>query len=142
MNRLSEKSVHVSGNIVLIKYRSSVVDSVQYDVDGTHLSDINLQSSQVRSPYAQDFISRQSRVILYVSTSKTMDRKLAFAQFSIQYKEDHFPLTFDIDVDLPNQQRGLLERADITLYFFVYITNLETRIDTFLPAGTSSSTRN
>jgi hypothetical protein len=137
INRLSEKSVHVSGNIVLIKYRSSVVDSVQYDVDGTHLSDINLQSSQVRSPYAQDFIARQSRVILYVSTSKTMDRKLAFAQFLIQYKEDHFPLTFDIDVNLPNQQRGLLERADITLYFFVYITNLETRIDTFLPAGTS-----
>jgi uncharacterized lipoprotein YbaY len=129
--------VHVSGNIVLIKYRSSVVDSVQYDLDGTHLPNFGLQSSQSRSPYVQDFISRQSRVILYVSTLKTMDRKLAFAQFPIQYKEDHFPLSFDINVDLPSQQLGLLERADITLYFFVYITNLETRIDTFLPAGTS-----
>jgi uncharacterized lipoprotein YbaY len=38
---------------------------------------------------------------------------------------------------LPDQQRGLLERADITLYFFVYITNLETHSDTFIPAGTS-----
>jgi hypothetical protein len=137
VDQLSDKLVHVSGNIVLIKYRSSVVDSVQYDVDGTHMPYNNLQISPFRLPYAQDFISRRSYVTLYVSTSKTIDRKLAFAQFPIKYLEDHFPLTFDIDVDLPSQQRGLLERADITLYFFVYITNPETHIDTFLPAGTS-----
>jgi len=75
--------------------------------------------------------------MLYVSTSKTVDRKFAFAKFPIAYEKEHFPLSFDIDVELPDKQRGLLERADITLYFFVYITNLETRIDTFLPAGTS-----
>lgn len=133
----SNKLVHVSGNIILTKYRSSVVDSVQYDVDGTHASNDDRSSLQARLPYAQDFIARNSRVTLYVSTSKTTDQKSAFAQFSIKYKEDHFPLSFDIDVDLPSQQRGLLERADITLYFFVYITNPETRIDNFLPAGTS-----
>ena len=120
-----------------MKYRSSFVDSVQYDVDGTRPSNGNQQSMSNRLPYAQDYIARQSRVTLYVSTSKTTDRKSAFAEFPIQYKEDHFPLSFDIDVDLPSQQHGLLERADITLYFFVYITNPEARLDTFLPAGTS-----
>ena len=79
--RASEKRVHVSGNIVLVKYRSSVVDSVQYDLDGTRPVNGNHQLVSVRLPYAQDFISRQSRVTLYVSTSKTTDRKLAFAQF-------------------------------------------------------------
>jgi hypothetical protein len=133
----SETSVHISGNIILVKYHSSVVDSVQYDVDGTRLTNGGSLTVPARLPFAQDFIARQSRVILFVSTSKTVDRKLAFAQFPIRFKEDHFPLSFDINVELPDQQRGLLERADITLYFFVYITNLETRIDTFLPAGTS-----
>lgn len=134
---LSENSVHVSGNIILVKYRSSVIDPVQYDVEGTRLTNSVQTTFPTRSPFAQDFIARQSRVILYVSTSKTIDRKLAFAKFPIKYKEDHFPLLFDLDIDLPNQQRGLLERADITLYFFVYITNHETHIDTFIPAGTS-----
>jgi uncharacterized lipoprotein YbaY len=137
VSQVSEKAVHVSGNIILVKYRSSFIDSVQYNVEGTRLMTNTESSSQVRLPYAQDFIARNSRVMLYVSTSKTTDRKLAFAQFPIKYREDHFPLTFDIDVELPNQQRGLLERADITLYFFVYVTNLDSHIDTFIPAGRS-----
>ena len=92
---------------------------------------------QPRLPFAQDFLARHSRIILYVSTSKTTDPKLAFAQFPIRHQEDHFPISFKIDVDLPTQQRGLIDRADITLYFFVYIQNVDTRIDTFTPAGTS-----
>ena len=122
---------------MLVKYRSSVVDSVQYDLDGARLINGGRPLIQSRIPFAQDFIARKSRVTLYVSTSKTVDRKLAFAKFPVEHEKDHFPLSFDIDVELPDKQRGLLERADITLYFFVYITNLETRIDTFLPAGTS-----
>jgi len=137
VSQLSDKMVLVSGNIVLVKYRSSVVDPIQYDIDGTRPIPPSQTSVQSRTTYAQDFISRNSRVILYVSTTKTTDPKLSFAQFPIKYREDHFPLSFDINVELPNQQRGLLQRADITLYFFVYVTNLDTRIDTFIPAGTS-----
>jgi len=134
---ITENSVHVSGNIVLVKHHASYINPVQYDLDGSRFTNGVHPLFEPQSLFAQDFIARQSRVTLYVSTTKTLDRKLAFGEFPIKYKQDHFPLTFDIDVDLPNQQRGLLERADITLYFFVYITNFETHIDTFLPAGTS-----
>jgi hypothetical protein len=134
---VSEKSVHVRGSIVLVKHRTSVVDSVQYDLDGGRLINGGRPIIEPRLPFALDFLARPSRITLYVSTSKTTDPKLAFAQFPIKYTEDHFPISFNVNVDLPNQQLGLLESADITLYFFVYIHNLETRIDTFIPAGTS-----
>jgi len=133
---IREHHVHVSGNIVLVKYLPSFIDTVQYDLDGARLLHGGRVLKQTR-PFAQDFLARQSRVTLYVATSKTTDTKLAFAHFPIHYDNDHFPFSFDIDVELPSQQRGLLERADITLYFFVYITNLETHVDTYLPAGTS-----
>jgi uncharacterized lipoprotein YbaY len=136
INPMNDRVVHVSGNIVYVKYHSPVFDTVQYNLDDARF-EYGHPTLLTRLPYAQDFIARQSRVILYVSTSKTIDPKLAFAKFPIKFREEHFPLTFDIDVELPFQQRGLLERADITLYFFVYINNLETRIDTFVPAGTS-----
>jgi hypothetical protein len=135
--RVSEKSVHVSGNIVLIKYRPSAVDPVQYDLEGARLVHGNRPLVESRLPYAHDYLAKGSHVMLYVSTIKTTDPKLAFAKFPISYKVDNFPLAFDIDIDLPDKQLGLLERADITLYFYVYITNVLQRMDTFLPAGTS-----
>lgn len=135
--RASDRTVHVRGNIVLVKYRSSVIDAAQYDLDGS--LDLNNGQSSARptSLYARDYLGRGSRVTLYVATSKTTNPKFAFAKFPIMSRTDNFPLAFDIGIELPDKQRGLLERADITLYFFVYITSLETRLDTFLPAGTS-----
>ncbi|CAF0981575.1 unnamed protein product [Adineta steineri] len=135
--RVSEKSIHVSGNILLIKYRPAAVDSVQYDLDGARLIHGSRPLVESRLPFARDYLAKGSHVMLYVSTLKTTDPKLAFAKFPVEYKVDNFPLTFDIDIDLPDQQLGLLERSDITLYFFVYITNVYQRMDTFLPAGTS-----
>jgi uncharacterized lipoprotein YbaY len=135
---VSRNRVHVSGNIFLLKYDSSAISGVQYDINGARLVN-NVAPSVVdsRSQFSQEFVARGSRVILYVSTTKTTDRKSAFAQFPIEYVEDHFPLAFSVDIDLPSQQRGLLDRADITLYFFAYISNPESRIDTFLPYGHS-----
>ncbi|UJR10283.1 hypothetical protein I4U23_014490 [Adineta vaga] len=136
--RLSAKTVHAYGNIVLTKFRPSLVDPVQYDLDGSFaINNANQQETRPVSPYARDFLARGSRVTLYVSTSKTTNPKMAFAKFPITYKKDNFPLTFDVEIELPDKQRGLLERADITLYFFVYITDSERLIETFLPAGTS-----
>lgn len=118
-----------------MKYQSSVIDTVRYERNGAFESD--RQVSLKRPLTARDFIARRSRVMLFVSTSKTTDPKLAFSKFEIKFTEENFPLSFDVKIELPTQQRGLLERADITLYFFVYITNPDTRIDTFIPAGTS-----
>jgi uncharacterized lipoprotein YbaY len=133
---IPENHVRVSGNIVLVKYLPTFVDTVQYDLDGARLLNGGRTLKSTR-PFAQDFLDRQSRITLYVATSKTTDIKLAFAKFPIQYENDHFPFLFNIDVELPSQQRGLLERADVTLYFFVYVHNLDKHVDTYLPAGTS-----
>jgi len=133
---VSENSVHISGNVVLVKYRPSVIDTVQYDLDGARLINGGRPLIQSR-PFARDFLARRSSVTLYVSTTDTIDRKLSFANFPIKFDNNNFPLSFDVDVELPNQQRGLLERGDITLFFFVYVTNLDTRVDTYVPVGRS-----
>jgi uncharacterized lipoprotein YbaY len=133
----SEDSVHVLGNIVLVKYQPSSVRTVQYDIDGGRLINGAVPSKVVSSLDAQDVLASKSQLTLYVSTSKTVDTKLAFAKFPIVFDDSHFPIPFEIDVELPNQQRGLLQRADIVLYFFAYVSNEESRITTFIPAGTS-----
>lgn len=135
--RTPAKSVHIHGSITLVKYRPSVVETVQYDLDGSLANTDNQRSTRPFLPFARDFLARGSHVTLYVSTSKTNDPKLAFAKFPVLYKQHNFPLTFELDIDLPDKQRGLLERADITLYFFAYITDSGRVIDTFLPAGIS-----
>ena len=132
-----ENNVHVSGSINLAKYRPLSINSVQYDTKGGRPINGDDSTSKVPQLAGQDAIAAHSRVILYVSTMKTIDRKSAFANFTIHAKGAHFPVAFDVNVHLPHYQRTLLETADIALYFFAYITNPETRIDTFLPDGTS-----
>jgi hypothetical protein len=127
----------VSGSIILTPYRPLTINTVQYDVKSARSNKNHVELFKPHLPSAQDRISSESHVMLYVSTVKTIDRKQAFANFSIELTDEHFPLIFNIDVPLPNEQLGLVETADITLYFFVYITNIESRIDTFLPDGTS-----
>ncbi|CAF4628429.1 unnamed protein product [Rotaria sp. Silwood1] len=129
---LSNNSVHVSGNIIFVKHQSSVLGTVQYYLDRANLTNGNQSLIQSRVPFTENFIVNQSRITLYVSTSKTIDRKLAFSKFQIKVKRHQFPLTFHIHVKLPN-----LTHDDITLYFFVYITNGEKHIYTFIPAGNS-----
>ncbi|CAF2541107.1 unnamed protein product [Rotaria sp. Silwood2] len=129
---LSNNSAHVSGKIVLVKHHASVLDTVQYYFDSVNLTNGNYSLLKSRVPFTENFIANQSRVTLYVSTSKTIDRKLAFSKFQVKVKRNQFPLTFHIHVKLLN-----LTQDDITLYFFVYITNGEKDTNTFIPAGTS-----
>jgi uncharacterized lipoprotein YbaY len=136
-NRGSENSVHITGNIAMVKDRSPVIEAAQYDLkDGLFLNGNRpiIQSSQT---FAQEHIVKESSIMLYVATSKTLDRKLAFASFPVKFNDGYFPISFDIYVELPNQQRGLLDRADITLYLFAYIYNDVSRTYTFIPAGHS-----
>ncbi|CAF3745141.1 unnamed protein product [Rotaria sordida] len=129
---LSKNRVHVSGNIVLVKHHSSNNDSVEYYLDNGNLTNSNYSLLQSRIPFTENFIANQSRVTLYVSTSKKINRKLAFSKFHIKIKQNYFPLKFHIHVKLTN-----LTHNNITLYFFVYITNGEKRSKTFIPAGSS-----
>ncbi|CAF2047692.1 unnamed protein product [Rotaria magnacalcarata] len=131
--QLSNDSVHVSGHIMLVKHHSSISDSVVYKIDSTFSkNNSTLTSIRTEIPFTESSIARDSHITLYVSTSKVIDRKLAFSKFLIKVKRDHFPLSFHIHVKLPNQTHD-----DITLYFFVYVKNGNQQFFTFIPAGTS-----
>ncbi|CAF3129432.1 unnamed protein product [Rotaria socialis] len=131
--QLSNDSVHVSGHIILVKHHSPISDSVVYKIDSTFSkNNSNLKSIRTEMPFTESSIERDSHITLYVSTSKVIDRKLAFSKFLINVKRDHFPLPFHIHVKLPNQTHD-----NITLFFFVYVKNGNKQFFTFIPAGTS-----
>lgn len=133
----SENEVHIRGNIVLTGYRPMAVDAVGYEVKTGRYNKKTYSSFKPRLPAFRDVLEVKSRVMLYVSTVKSVDPKLSFANFTIPFESDHFPLTYSIDVPLPREQFGLVANADLTLYIYAYITNLESRIHTYLPDGIS-----
>jgi uncharacterized lipoprotein YbaY len=133
----SPDAILISGSITIAKYRPYYVDSVGYESRGGRLNAYNHVTMKPRLPNNYDSIIPGSRVMLYVSTVKTTDRRLAFANFSIPLTNDHFPLSYNVRVELPREQRGLVESADLTLYLYAYVSHLQSRMDTFLPDGTS-----
>ena len=130
-------TVHVSGSIAVTQYRSLTIDSVQYENKVDAMVNNKYDSVKPRLPTVADHIAPESRVVLYVATLKTIDPKAAFANFSIDSSNNRFPLAFNIIVGLPKEQLGLLETADVSLYFYAYITSADGSISTFLPDGTS-----
>ena len=113
------------------------MNSVYYDLDDTNVINGSHPSIRHELPFANNFMSSGSRITLYVSSSKTANRQLAFAKFRIKFKQNKFPISFRIGVKLPYEQRARLQYADITLYFFAYTTNPATHTDTFMPAEIS-----
>lgn len=134
---LLENEVHIRGNIVLTGYRPSAVGPVGYEVKTGRFNNKIYSSFKPRLPAIQDVLETKSHINLYVSTVKSVDRKLAFANFTIAFEKEHFPIPFDLNVALPREQFGLVDRADLTLYFFVYINSEESRLTTYLPDGIS-----
>lgn len=135
---LSDNEVHIRGNIVLTGYRPSAVGAVGYEVKTGRFNNKVYSSFKPRLSAIQDILQTNSHVNLYVSTVKSVDPKLAFANFTIPFEKEHFPIPFDLNVRLLREHIGLIERADLTLYFFVYVTSGdETRLTTYLPDGIS-----
>lgn len=134
---LSDNEVHIRGSIVLTGYRPSAVGAVGYEVKTGRFNNKVYSSFKPRLSAVQDVLEAKSRVALYVSTVKSADPKLAFANFTIPFEKEHFPIPFDLNVLLPREHIGLINRADLTLYFFVYVSSEESRLTTYLPDGIS-----